>query len=289
MVKRSATKTQRRPVTDQPSLSGVDNVIEISQVTKHYGTGENVVKALDGITLDIARGDFVAIMGTSGSGKSTLMNIIGCLDVPTSGSYLLDGHDVSRLGDDEQAEIRNRTIGFVFQSFNLIRRTSAVRQVELPLSYAGVGRRERHQRAIRALQAVGLGERTDHLPSQLSGGQQQRVAIARAIATDPALILADEPTGALDSRSTAEVLDIFDALHREGRSVVVITHEDEVAARAARVIRLVDGQIVSDERNADRRATTESSDAPSGGPTTPAGTSQQTAETATRPLVEWAS
>jgi putative ABC transport system ATP-binding protein len=226
-----------------------DAVISIRGVSKRYGTSDTVVVALDDVSLDIMRGDFVAIMGTSGSGKSTLMNIIGCLDVPTEGTYVLDGHDVSELDDDDQAEIRSAMIGFVFQSFNLIRRTTACRQVELPLSYAGVGRRERRERAIQALQAVGLGERIDHLPSQLSGGQQQRVAIARAIGTDPALILADEPTGALDSRSTNEVLDIFSKLHREGRSVVVITHEDEVAARAARVIRLVDGRIVSDERN----------------------------------------
>jgi putative ABC transport system ATP-binding protein len=228
-----------------------DAVISIRGLSKRYGTGDTVVVALDNVSIDIIKGDFVAIMGTSGSGKSTLMNIIGCLDVPTDGTYLLDNHDVSELDDDEQAEIRSAMIGFVFQSFNLIRRTSACRQVELPLSYAGVGRRERRERALKALAAVGLGERSDHLPSQLSGGQQQRVAIARAIATNPALILADEPTGALDSRSTGEVLDIFSGLHNEGRSVVVITHEDEVAARAARVIRLVDGRIVSDVRNSD--------------------------------------
>jgi putative ABC transport system ATP-binding protein len=247
-----STGAEAPTITDAASVDDPrphNAVISIRGVSKRYGTGDTVVVALDDVSLDIIRGDFVAIMGTSGSGKSTLMNIVGCLDVPTDGTYFLDGHDVSELDDDEQAEIRNAMIGFVFQSFNLIRRTTACRQVELPMSYGGVGRRERRQRAIVALQAVGLGERIDHLPSQLSGGQQQRVAIARAIGTDPALILADEPTGALDSRSTTEVLDIFAKLHREGRSVVVITHEDEVAARAARVIRLVDGRIVSDVRN----------------------------------------
>ena len=236
---------------DTSSTRPGDAVISLRGVSKRYGVGDTVVVALDDVSLDITAGDFVAIMGTSGSGKSTLMNIIGCLDVPTEGTYELGGQDVSDLDDDEQSEIRSAMIGFVFQSFNLIRRMSACRQVELPLSYAGVGRRERRQRALTALSAVGIGDRSDHLPSQLSGGQQQRVAIARAIATNPALILADEPTGALDTHSTIEVLDIFSRLHGEGRSVVVITHEADVAARAARVIRLVDGRIVSDLRNDD--------------------------------------
>jgi putative ABC transport system ATP-binding protein len=193
-------------------------------------------------------------MGASGSGKSTLMHILGCLDTPTAGSYELEGIDVSTLDDDESADIRNRLIGFVFQSFNLIPRTTAFGNVEMPLVYAKVGKAERRARAIQALEAVGLGDRHDHLPSQLSGGQQQRAAIARAIVNDPAMILADEPTGALDSVSTAEVLAMFDRLNAEGRTVIVITHEDEVARHAKRIIRLRDGSIIADDRQAPVRS-----------------------------------
>jgi putative ABC transport system ATP-binding protein len=221
------------------------------KVCKVYGEGEVQVHALRDVTLVIERGDYVAIMGVSGSGKSTLMNIIGCLDVPSSGRYWLAGADVGAMNDDDLADIRNRRIGFIFQSFNLIPRTTAVSNVELPLVYAGVKRVTRRKRALQALQLVGLGDRTEHHPNQLSGGQQQRVAIARAIVTNPAMILADEPTGALDSASTAEVLAMFDALNLSGRTVVVITHEDEVAHHAKRVIRLRDGRVVSDERQAD--------------------------------------
>jgi macrolide transport system ATP-binding/permease protein len=229
-------------------VPAVHPVLEVTDVTKIYGTGDIEVRALDGVSLTVDHGDYVAIMGASGSGKSTLMNIIGCLDTPSSGSYRIDGVDVRHLDDWMLARVRNTKIGFVFQNFNLIARTSALANVELPLGYAGFARGDRRRRARAALDAVGLADRVDHVPNELSGGQQQRVAIARAIATEPALILADEPTGALDSRSTAEVLDIFDQLNAEGRTVVIITHDEEVAARAKRVVRLHDGLIVADER-----------------------------------------
>jgi putative ABC transport system ATP-binding protein len=222
-------------------------VIDIRDVRRTYQVTEDIaVHALDGVSLLIERGEHVAIMGASGSGKSTLMNILGCLDAPTGGSYRLDGMDVRDYDEDDLSDLRNRKIGFVFQSFNLVPRTSALAQVELPLAYAGMPRRERRERAADALAAVGMQQRLHHLPSELSGGQQQRVAVARAIVTDPALILADEPTGNLDSHSTADVLEIFGRLNAEGRTVVLITHEDEVAARARRVVRMADGRIVSE-------------------------------------------
>lgn len=223
-------------------------VIDICDVTKTYHLGGISVHALRGITLSIERGEFVAIMGSSGSGKSTLMNIMGCLDAPTSGEYRLNSLDVSRIPADELADVRNRDIGFVFQSFNLIPRTRALANVELPLSYAGVPRGPRRQRAQAALEQVGLRGRVNHLPSELSGGQQQRVAVARALVTNPAMILADEPTGNLDSTSTAELLNMFARLSEEGRTIILITHEDDVAAHARRVVRVTDGTIVSDER-----------------------------------------
>jgi len=223
-------------------------VLDVRQLTKVYGTGEATVHALAGVSMTVDRGDYVAIMGSSGSGKSTLMNIIGCLDVPSRGRFSLDGVDVRTLDDAALAQVRLHKIGFVFQSFNLIPRTSAVSNVELPLTYAGVKPKERRARALAALEAVGLADRADHGPSELSGGQQQRAAVARALVSDPALLLADEPTGNLDSASTAEVMNLFARVNREGRTVVLITHEDDVAAYAGRVVRLRDGAIVSDER-----------------------------------------
>jgi putative ABC transport system ATP-binding protein len=229
-------------------------VIDLRGVTKTYGEGETAVHAVAGVSLQVERGDYVAIMGASGSGKSTLMNIIGCLDLPTRGVYRLDGIDVRRLTDQQQSRVRNRKIGFIFQSFNLIPRTTALRNVELPLAYAGVKGAERRDRATAALETVGLASRLDHTPAQLSGGQQQRVAVARAIVTEPALLLADEPTGALDSHSTEEVLQLFDSLSVGGRSIVVITHEAEVAQHAKRTLQMRDGLVSSDTRTVDVRA-----------------------------------
>ncbi len=223
-------------------------VIEVHAVSKVFELGQIRVRALRDVSLKIETGDLVAIMGSSGSGKSTLMNILGCLDVPTSGRYLIDGVDVSVMDEDDLADLRNRKIGFVFQSFNLVARTSALVNVELPLAYAGLRGAARRKRAEHALRSVGMGHRLEHQPSELSGGQQQRVAVARAIVTNPALILADEPTGNLDSRSTEDVLGIFARLNGEGRTVVLITHEPDVAEQSKRVIRLSDGRIVEDQR-----------------------------------------
>ncbi|MFF5290558.1 ABC transporter ATP-binding protein [Paractinoplanes globisporus] len=223
-------------------------VLDVRDLKKIYGEGEATVHALRGVSLTVHRGDYVAIMGSSGSGKSTLMNILGALDVPTFGSYHLDGVDVSKLADRQLALARNRLIGFIFQAFNLIPRTSAVANVELPLAYAGVKPKERRRRALEALEVVGLADRARHEPNQLSGGQQQRVAVARALVTEPALLLADEPTGNLDSHSTHDVLNVFDQLSAAGRTIVIITHEPEVGARTKRLVRLVDGEIVEDTR-----------------------------------------
>ncbi len=218
---------------------------------KIYNPGENEVRALDHVSLTINRREFVAIIGQSGSGKSTLMNMLGCLDVPTSGTYILDGKDVSTLTDDEQSDIRNKEIGFVFQGFNLIANLTALENVELPLIYRGVGVRERRELAERALEIVGLGNRSSHRPAEMSGGQQQRVAIARAIAQAPPIILADEPTGNLDSGSTAEIMNILKELYYDGRTVILITHDNDIAANAGRIIRIKDGKIVEDRVNED--------------------------------------
>jgi putative ABC transport system ATP-binding protein len=223
-------------------------VLELTDVTKVYGEGDAQVRALDGVSLTVESGDYVAIMGASGSGKSTLMNIIGALDTVTDGTYRLDGIDVASLNDDALSIVRNRKVGFVFQSFNLIPRTTAIANVELPLMYRGVRRGERKRRAQEALTAVGLVDRMGHRPNELSGGQQQRVAFARALVTEPALLLADEPTGNLDSRSTKDVLALLDGIHDLGRTIVLITHEDEVAAHAKRVITLMDGRVTEDRR-----------------------------------------
>jgi putative ABC transport system ATP-binding protein len=237
----------RRP-TESVGRRGRPLAIHVREVTKTYELGQIRVRALRQASLQIEHGDFVAIMGSSGSGKSTLMNILGCLDIPTSGSYLIDGVDVSSLDEDDLSDLRSRKIGFVFQSYNLVSRTSAIANVELPLAYAGLDRATRRYRAADALRAVGMANRLEHQPSELSGGQQQRVAVARAIVTNPTLILADEPTGNLDSHSTEDVLRIFARLNGEGRTVVLITHEPDVADQAKRVISLSDGEVVEDRR-----------------------------------------
>jgi putative ABC transport system ATP-binding protein len=226
-------------------------MIVLEAVSKIYRTGNIEVRALDHVDLQIHQGEMIAIMGHSGSGKSTMMNILGCLDAPTEGNYLLDGVDVVSLNDKQLAKIRNRKIGFVFQSFNLIPRTTAARNVELPLVYAGIS--GRRARAIAALEQVGLGNRATHLPNELSGGQQQRVAIARALVTDPSMILADEPTGALDSTSTQDIMKLLVELNDGGRTIVIITHEDDVAAYASRVVTLEDGRVISDATQRQRR------------------------------------
>ena len=227
----------------------MDELIEIRNMCKIYNPGENEVRALDHVDLQIDRHEFVAIIGQSGSGKSTLMNMLGCLDVPTSGTYYLNGQDVSHLTDDELSDIRNREIGFIFQGVNLIANMTALENVELPLIYRGVPKKEREELSRTALKKVGLEKRMDHKPSEMSGGQQQRVAIARAIAQAPPVILADEPTGNLDSGSTKEIMGILKELHKEGRTVILITHDNEIAARAKRIIRIMDGKIVADINN----------------------------------------
>ena len=232
----------------------MEHLIELKNVYKIYQMGSETVHALDGVDLAIDQGEFVAIVGSSGSGKSTAMNIIGCLDVPTSGTYHLGGVDVSTMDDDQQAEIRNKMLGFIFQQYNLIPKLSVLENVELPLLYAGVDSGERRERALASLERVGLRDKGKNLPSQLSGGQQQRVAIARALAGDPSLILADEPTGALDSRTGREVLKFLKQLHQEGNTVVLITHDNSIAVKAERIVRLQDGKIIYDGDSRDPRA-----------------------------------
>lgn len=229
----------------------MSSLIDIKDMSKIYNPGENEVRALDHVNLHIERGEYVAIIGHSGSGKSTLMNMLGCLDVPSSGKYYLCGADVALLEDDELSDIRNLKIGFIFQGFNLIPSLTAVENVELPLIYRGIGKRERHELAINALEKVGLSHRLNHKPSEMSGGQQQRVAIARAIAASPPVILADEPTGNLDSGSTEEIIGILNELYKSGKTVIIITHDDDIAAKARRVIRIKDGKIEADIYNDD--------------------------------------
>ncbi|HYC42468.1 MAG TPA: ABC transporter ATP-binding protein [Noviherbaspirillum sp.] len=239
-------------------------LIQTAQLAKEYVMGSNVVHALRGVSVAISEGEFVAIMGASGSGKSTFMNLLGCLDRPSSGEYFLAGEQVSALDTDELAAIRNKRIGFVFQQFNLLPRTSALDNVELPLLYAGVSPAERHVRAAQRLAEVGLGGRTDHHPAQLSGGQQQRVAIARALVNNPSLILADEPTGALDSRTSVEIMALLQKLNREGMTIVMVTHEHDVAAFASRIITFRDGLVIADEPNRSNDAQAELARADSG-------------------------
>jgi len=221
-------------------------LIKTDNIWKIYKMGKVDVEALRGVSIEVERGEYLAIMGPSGSGKSTLMNILGCLDTPTSGKYFLEGKDVSSLSDDELALIRNQKIGFVFQSFHLLPRTPAIHNVELPLIYAGIGRRERRKLAERALEVVGLKDRMHHRPNELSGGERQRVAIARAIVTDPSILLADEPTGNLDSKSGEEIMKIFEELHSHGNTIIVVTHDPNIAGRTERIIKLKDGQVVND-------------------------------------------
>ncbi|HTY41192.1 MAG TPA: ABC transporter ATP-binding protein [Thermoanaerobaculia bacterium] len=224
-------------------------LIDIQNITKVYPMGDQLVQALAGVSLGVERGEYVAIMGPSGSGKSTLMNLVGCLDTPTSGSYILNGKEVARMTDDELAAIRNREIGFVFQTFNLLPRTSAVQQVELPLVYGGTSKKERRDRAVQALKAVGLGDRMGHTPNEMSGGQRQRVAVARALINNPSILLADEPTGNLDSQTGAEIMGLFDELNSRGNTIVLVTHEEDIAGHARRIVRLKDGKIRDDRRN----------------------------------------
>lgn len=226
-----------------------ENVIEIRNIVRNFKLGQEEIKVLKGIDLDIKRGDYIAFMGPSGSGKSTLMNLLGCLDTATSGTYRLNGTDVSSLSDDQLAEIRNKEIGFVFQTFNLLPRTTALDNVALPMIYAGISKKDRTARAKDVLTSVGLSDRMDHQPSQLSGGQRQRVAVGRALVNNPSIILADEPTGNLDSKTGTEIMALFDQIHSDGNTVILVTHEEEIAKHAHRVIRLRDGVVESDVRN----------------------------------------
>ena len=229
-------------MTDSP-------LINLKDITKVYVMGDMEVRALDGVSLTIGRGEYVAIMGPSGSGKSTMMNVIGCLDSPTEGSYELNGKLASAMSDDELAQIRNEEIGFVFQTFNLLARTSAMQNVELPLIYAGMSPADRHVAARQALENVGLGTRGDHMPNQLSGGQRQRVAIARALVNNPSILLADEPTGALDSKTSIEIMALFEDLYQKGNTIIIVTHEEDIARHAHRIVKLRDGKIIHDEPN----------------------------------------
>jgi putative ABC transport system ATP-binding protein len=234
----------------------MDNIIKIREIVKNYFVGTQIVRALRSITVGIGKNEYVAIMGPSGSGKSTLMNIIGCLDTPTSGQYILNNKDVSKLADSQLAEIRNSEIGFVFQTFNLLPRYTALENVMLPLIYAGMSRHERKNRATEVLESVGLGDRIEHRPNELSGGQKQRVAVARAMVNHPSIILADEPTGNLDSKTSVDIMGLFDEIHERGNTVIVVTHEEDIAKHAKRIIRLIDGKIESETINRNIKSTT---------------------------------
>ena len=228
-----------------------DDIIRLVDITRHFKVGLEEVKALRGVSMVIRKNEFVALMGPSGSGKSTLMNLLGCLDTPTSGQYFLNGHDVSKLDDNSLAEIRNKEIGFIFQTFNLLPRSTALENVMLPLVYAGFSKTERAEQATRALVSVGLGDRMNHKPNELSGGQRQRVATARALVNNPSLILADEPTGNLDSKTSDEIMGLLEEIHQAGNTIILVTHEESIARYAHRIVRLIDGQIASDNKNAD--------------------------------------
>jgi putative ABC transport system ATP-binding protein len=236
---------------NNPNTTPADNIIHTTDIAKNYIMGEEEIHALQSISISIRRGEYVAFMGPSGSGKSTMMNIIGCLDTPSSGTYILNNNNVSDLSENELAEIRNKEIGFVFQTFNLLPRSSSLENVALPLVYAGIGKSDRLDRARMALQNVGLGDRVDHKPNELSGGQRQRVAIARALVNNPSIILADEPTGNLDSKTSYEIMSLFQELHDSGNTIIMVTHEDDIAHYSHRIVRLRDGLVESDEINPD--------------------------------------
>ena len=224
-------------------------LIELQELTRFFKVGDEIVRALRSISMTIHKNEFVALMGPSGSGKSTLMNLLGCLDTPTSGRYILNGNDVSKLNDNDLAEIRNKEIGFIFQTFNLLPRSTALENVMRPLIYAGIGKGDRIQRATKALEAVGLSDRMNHRPNELSGGQRQRVATARALVNNPSIILADEPTGNLDSKTSIEIMGLLEEIHKAGNTIIVVTHEESIARHAHRIVRLIDGQIASDDKN----------------------------------------
>ncbi|HOT88390.1 MAG TPA: ABC transporter ATP-binding protein [Bacteroidales bacterium] len=230
-------------------MTNKTEIIKLTNITKNYKIGEEVVRALRSISLSIYKNEYVALMGPSGSGKSTLMNILGCLDSPTCGEYILNGNDVSKMSDDELAEIRNKEIGFVFQTFNLLPRSTALDNVALPLVYAGLNKTKRNERATEVLKSVDLGDRILHKPNELSGGQRQRVAVARALVNNPSIILADEPTGNLDSKISVEIMGLFEQIHKKGNTIIIVTHEEDIALYAHRIIRLIDGKIASDEMN----------------------------------------
>ena len=230
-------------------MTNKTEIIKLTNITKNYKIGEEVVRALRSISLSIYKNEYVALMGPSGSGKSTLMNILGCLDSPTCGEYILNGNDVSKMSDDELAEIRNKEIGFVFQTFNLLPRSTALDNVALPLVYAGLNKTKRNERATEVLKSVDLGDRILHKPNELSGGQRQRVAVARALVNHPSIILADEPTGNLDSKISIEIMGLFEQIHKKGNTIIIVTHEEDIALYAHRIIRLIDGKIASDEMN----------------------------------------